>query len=294
MKNETINHMTKQAKRAKLVNNLRGIALSLIVLGFLGFSIKNVSAQESKASTISYGNKAININDTVRENVISSLKNNTVTDQIIGKTSNKSRKEMIAEKQQQLGETLLQRSQKKSINGLTKNYSPFAERFYTPEFSIYDAVTYLDDDYDADGYYQTFSVVFDADVYNPDGSEESVIYAELFISTDGENWTHYYSTDDFLIQGDNETDQFEVITTFAQGYAPNHYDILIDIYEVGYSDIVATYSSYDNNSLYALPLESADYDSVYVEEIVVHGGSSSIAFLLFIFIIGLVKIVRKK
>ena len=37
--------------------------------------------------------------------------------------------------------------------------------------------------------------------------------------------------------------------------------MLIDLYEVGYSDIVATVSSDDLNSLYALPLQSRDRDN---------------------------------
>ena len=46
---------------------------------------------------------------------------------------------------------------------------------------------------------------------------------------------------------------------------------------MGYSDVVATYSANDNNMLYALPLESADYDPEYieVEYYAEHGGSSS-------------------
>jgi hypothetical protein len=294
MNNEAIYKISKQVKRAKLIANLKGIALSAVVLGFLAFSIKNVAAQETIPSTVSYGNKKLNIDDATRKNVIKSHKHNVINDQLSGRTSNKSRKEMIAEKQQQLGNSLLKRAETKSVNGLTKNYSPFADRYYAPEFSIYDAVTYLDDDYDGDGYYQTFSVVFDADVYNPNGEQNSIIYAELFISTDGENWTHYYTTDDFLITGDGNEDEFEVITTLSEGYRANEYDILIDVYEVGYSDIVASYSSYHNNSLYALPLESADYDQVYVEEVIVHGGSNSIPFLLFILFAGLVKLARSK
>jgi hypothetical protein len=294
MKNENIDQLSKKVKRTQIINNVKGFALTVVVLGFVGLSVKNVAAEELTQATVSYGNKKINIDDNVRTNVIKSHKNSVINDQLIGKTSNKSRKAMIAEKQLAVGNSLLKRAQNKSVNGITKSYSPLVERYYAPEFSIYDAVTYLEDDYDADGYYQTFSVVFDADVYNPNGEQNSIIYAELFISTDGENWTHYYTTDDFLITGDGNEDEFEVITTFTEGYRANEYDVLIDVYEVGYSDIVATYSSYDNNSLYALPLESADYDQMYVEEVIVHGGSNSAPFLLFILFAGLVKLARSK
>ena len=294
MNNDANKTTNKQVKRTKLVNNLKVIGLSLVVLTCIGLSIKNVAAEELKLGTISYGNKASNIDKNLRNSIIKAHKNSVTNDQLMGKASNESRKKMIANKQKSLGSALLKKSEAKEVNGISKSYSPFSERYYAPEFSIYDATTYLEDDYDGDGYYQTFSVVFDTDVYNPNGNENSVIYAELFISTDGENWTHYFTTDDFLIQGSGDEDLFEVITTFTEGYRPTTYDVLIDIYEVGYSDIVATYSAYDNNSLYALPLESADYDRVYVEEVIVHGGSNSIPFLLFIGLVLLIKTIRIK
>jgi len=287
----TLYDVAKQVKRAKRINNIKGVLLSCIVFGFLAFSIKNVAAEEVSKTAISFGNKVNNINEFARKRIISSHKHPVLSDQMIGKTLNKSRNDVIIEKKQQ-ALTALSGSKANNVSAIKKSYSPYAT-YYAPEFSIYDAVSYLEEDYDADGYYRTFSVVFDADVYNPNGIQDSVIYAELYISTDGENWTHYYTTDDFLIHADTDDDQYEVITTFTQGYNPDHYDILIDIYEVGYSDIVATYSSYDNNALYALPLESADYDQVYVDEVVVHGGSSSIFFLLSMGFIALIRVAKR-
>lgn len=294
MKNKTTVHQTyKKVKRAEKINTFKGVVLSLVVLGFIGFSIKGAVAEELTQSTVSYGNTAKSISDTTRKNVINSHKNNVIRDQVIGKALNKSREEVIANKKSSIVLNSNAHTKNNAINGITKSYSPYAPRYYAPEFSVYDAVTYLEDDYDADGYYRTFSVVFDADVYNPNGYSESMIYAELYISTDGENWTHYYTTDDFIIQADGDEDAYEVITTFTEGYAANHYDILIDIYEVGYSDIVATYSSYDNNSLYALPLESADYDQVYVEEVIVHGGSNSTLVIMgLILILGIRAVIK--
>ncbi|MCW8994825.1 MAG: hypothetical protein OQK77_03320, partial [Psychromonas sp.] len=61
---------------------------------------------------------------------------------------------------------------------------------------------------------------------------------------------------------------------------PGHYDLLIDLYQVGYSGIVATYSSNDNPALYALPLESDDYDRVYADTIYIHHAGSLSACLL--------------
>ncbi len=155
-------------------------------------------------------------------------------------------------------------------------------------FSIYNAYSQLVTDIDADGYYQTFSVTFDADLLSPIANQEAFVYADLYLSQNGGPWTLYFSTDNFVINGEDTADEFEVVTQLDSGYVPEHYDVLIDLYEVGYSDVVATYSSNDSNALYALPLESSDYDPEYVEVDYheEHGGGSSwlliSALLLFV------------
>lgn len=142
-------------------------------------------------------------------------------------------------------------------------------------FSIYNAYSELLTDIDADGYYQTFSVSFDADILSPNVNEQAIVYADLYLSRNGGPWLLYFSTDNFVINGESTEDEFEVITNLESGYVPDNYDVLIDLYEVGYSDVVATYSSDDTNALYALPLESSDYDPEYieVEQFHEHGGS---------------------
>lgn len=278
-----------QQKKTKKVNTLKGIILSLAVVGFIGFSITNVFANEFKQASISYGSKTQLLDDAARKIIISQNNKSTVYDQLIGKAQNKMRNVIIANKKANTPKKV------KWLNGVEKSFASISRRLYVPEHSIYDVETYLEDDIDGDGYYQTFGVTFDVDIYNPNGSENSVVYAELYLSTDNVNWEHYYTTDHFQINSNNNDDKFEVITTFAEGYTTSNYNVLIDIYEVGYTDVVATQSSNDDNALYALPLESADYDQIYVEEVVVvHGGSTSIQWLLFVLLLGLVKIVRIK
>lgn len=271
-KNKTVTS-TKKPPVSTIIK-LKGALLLIVILMFIGFSVSKVSASELTTASISYGAKKNQLSEQVRNLVIAQNNSSAVYDQLIGKASTKTRKELIEEKQSNANNII------KNKSGVVKSNAPASARYYAPEFSIYNAFSFLEDDFDGDGYYQTFGVIFDADVYNPNGNEESVIYAELYLSTDGIHWEHYYTTEDFLISGNNAEDEFEVITTLASGYPTNTYDVLIDIYEVGYSDIVATYSSNDTNALYALPLESANYDEIYVEEIIIHGGSSSIAFIL--------------
>lgn len=148
-------------------------------------------------------------------------------------------------------------------------------------FSIFDASSRLFEDFDYDGFYQTFSVTFDVDVNGAYLNERADLFAELYLSRDGGPWVHYYTTDVFTIYGDSTQDDYEVLTTLYTGYATDHYDVLIDVYEVGYSDIVATISADETDSLYALPLESSDRDRepdiIVVEE---SGGAFSVLGLL--------------
>ncbi|TWX73904.1 choice-of-anchor H family protein [Colwellia sp. C1TZA3] len=148
-------------------------------------------------------------------------------------------------------------------------------------FLIYSGDSELILDIDEDGYYQNFGVTFDADILSPVANEQAVVYADLYLSQNGGPWVLYFSSDDFVITGEDTEDEFEVVTQLDSGYVADYYDVLIDLYEVGFSEIVATYSANDTNALYALPLESSDYDAEYiaVEYHNEHGGSSS--WLLF-------------
>ncbi|QSX36986.1 choice-of-anchor H family protein [Shewanella sedimentimangrovi] len=142
------------------------------------------------------------------------------------------------------------------------------------EFSFYDAFARLLEDRDYDGFYSSFSVTFDADVYSSYAGESVPVYAELYLSYEGGDWIRYFTTENFIIQGQTDLDDYEVVTTLAQGYRLGHYDVLIDLYEVGYGDVVATISSDDTDGLYALPLEAAATDLEYVAVSDGHGGGA--------------------
>jgi hypothetical protein len=159
-------------------------------------------------------------------------------------------------------------------------------------FYIYNGFSQLIDDYDEDGFFQTFSVTFDADVIDTYNIDHANVYAELYLSKNGGDWVHYFTTDNFSIYGDSDNDEYEVYTTLNQGYISDNYDVLIDLYEVGYSDIVATYSSDNTNELYALPLESSDYDPDYVEyhsDSHAHGGTNTLLVICFLLTLVIIK-----
>lgn len=251
-----------------------------LLLSFFGLYSKNVQALEvnSVIASTSYGDIKKNNNDSVRKKIIKQNGKSPITDQLIGKATGKSRELIKAQKQLN-----------KSTNSVqTASFSKSSQ--FDHSFEIFSARSFLEEDIDGDGYYQTFSVIFDADVVSFSGHIDSEVYAELYLSKNGGEWFHYFTTDNFIIHGDSEDDEYEVITTLADGYLADNYDVLIDLYEEGYDDIVATYSSDDTDALYALPLESSNYDRLYIETIEIsHGGSLSLMSLLFLLMIPVIR-----
>ena len=131
----------------------------------------------------------------------------------------------------------------------------------THDFSIFDATTLLLHDDDGDGYYHYFSVLFDADVST--GSAD--VFAKLYLSLDGGPWNHYFTTEVFTIVEDAALDEYEVVTALIADYPPGYYDVLIELYEVGWPEVVASRGPIEDDDLNSLPLEDEDHDYVYVD-----------------------------
>ncbi|MCO7227167.1 choice-of-anchor H family protein [Pleionea sp. CnH1-48] len=127
------------------------------------------------------------------------------------------------------------------------------------DFSFFDASVFLRDDLDNDGYYSRFTVEFDADtVYS-----WADVYAKLYISQNGSDWELYHTTDIFEINNGDGDDDYQVTTTLNIEYPADSYDILIDLYEYGYSGIVATIGPNEDPNLYDIPLEDRTQESSY-------------------------------
>jgi len=201
-------------------------------------------------------------------------------------TLGKTRVEHLLNKQKMLNASKLTNFKSQQIDLAQSLYSQSTN--YS-DFGIYRAFSYLVDDIDEDGFYQSFSIVFDADIYHASYAE---VYAELYLRKDGGPWIHYYSSDVFSLLGESEDDEFEVSTTLEQGFTNGFYDVLIDLYEANSDELVVSYGSDDDSALYGLTLESSDYDQLYVTEteiIYSNGGSLSLITLLMIFILALLR-----
>ena len=126
----------------------------------------------------------------------------------------------------------------------------------------------LDYDYDGDGYYSEFTVSFDVDTT----SSYETVYASLYLSLNGGEWQHYYTTDNFQINGTSSSDVYYVSTQLTTGFPPGSYDILIDLYDAYDNSLTATISADDEYALAEYFFEDISYES--------NSGSSS-AFSIF-------------
>lgn len=124
-------------------------------------------------------------------------------------------------------------------------------------FSIYSANTYLNTDIDGDGYYSDFTIDFDADFDQVDSRN---VYGVIYYSQNGGPWTEFFVTEVYSIFYDNADDVYTVSFELFSDFPQDEYDFLIDLYEDGFSEVVATIGPDDTDQLYALPLEDEDHE----------------------------------
>jgi hypothetical protein len=125
---------------------------------------------------------------------------------------------------------------------------------------IYDATTDLFTDRDRDGYFTFLRVRFDADTI----FARNWVYAEIYLSADGTAWEHLYSTQDFLIEGTDPNDDYEVETELVSGYSTGQYDVLIELYDADTLELVDEYGPNESPELSLLPLEDSGRDGAVV------------------------------
>jgi hypothetical protein len=143
----------------------------------------------------------------------------------------------------------------KSISQQSRSKQP-QKSSRSDDFEIFDSWISLDSDFDGDGFYSEFSLNFDADtIYS-----SADVYAEIYISLAGGSWELFYVSEDFTIFSNSETDFYSVSFGLNFDYPTGDYDILIDLFEVGYSGVVTTAGPSEDGDLYRLPLEDNEHE----------------------------------
>jgi hypothetical protein len=170
-------------------------------------------------------------------------------------------------------------------------------RAATPESStligdhwIYAADAALYDDFDADGYYRFISVRIDADTF----FSRSFVYAVIYLSADGEWFEHFYTTQDFEINGATSDDEYFVEVELVSGYPPGRYDALVELYDADLALYMDEFGPEHSPALELLPLEDATFDEPAPPVIVVeeHGGGGAMSIWMLLALLGLALVAR--
>ncbi len=140
---------------------------------------------------------------------------------------------------------------------------------------VFDATTDLFSDHDNDGYFHHLRVRFDADSLFP----SSLVYAEIFLSADGNAWEHLYTTKDFTVFGSDPNDDYEAETDLVSGYSTGQYDVLIELHDAADSTLLDEYGPNESPKFSLLPLEDSARDGV-VEDSGGHGGGGAVSWLM--------------
>jgi len=149
---------------------------------------------------------------------------------------------------------------------------------------IADVGTHVFSDFDQDGYFTHFSVSFDVDT----GYGEAWVYARIYLREGSGDYVLFHTTEVFEIYGNLSTDRYKVESKLLANYPASYYDILIDVYVAGDTEIRDTVDATTHRNLFALPLESDLLDDGPRQEIIRGSiGSTTLTGLLALCLIAL-------
>jgi MYXO-CTERM domain-containing protein len=160
---------------------------------------------------------------------------------------------------------------------------------------IYDAIADYYVDTDGDGYYRFLRVQLDADTIHT----MQDVYAEIYLSADGESWELLYSTTDFSIWGTDDDDDYEVETELVSGYTTGLYDVLIELYDSETGEFLDEYGPNESSEFSLVPLEDSGRDGIVVAQppitiIEEHGGGGAVSWLALGGLLGALAVRRRR
>jgi hypothetical protein len=159
---------------------------------------------------------------------------------------------------------------------------------------VYDATTDLFSDHDNDGYFHRLRVRFDADTL----FTSSDVYAEIYVSADGNSWEHLYTTKDFTVWGSDPDDDYEVETDLVSGYSTALYDVLIELHDADDTTLLDEYGPNESPEFSLLPLEDSARDGLIApppdSDGHGHGGGGAVSWLVLPGLLGALVLKRRR
>jgi MYXO-CTERM domain-containing protein len=160
---------------------------------------------------------------------------------------------------------------------------------------IYTATTDFYVDADGDGYYRFLRVQLDADTIHT----QMDVYAEIYLSADGESWELLYATKDFSIWGTDDDDDYEVETELVSGYTTGLYDVLVELYDSDTGEFLDEFGPNESPDFSLLPLEDSGRDGIVVTQppitiIEEHGGGGAVSWLALAGLAGALALRRRR
>lgn len=157
---------------------------------------------------------------------------------------------------------------------------------YCCDYQIYDARTRLFDDFDGDGRYTYLRTRFDLAT----NYAASDVFVRLFMRRRGGLWLMVFESDVFTVFSGFSLDNYEIETELVSGFPPDDYDVLLEVYEAPFDNIVLQYGPSETSAFSYLPMEDISFDNVLTKPIAVSsggGGAMSIELLFLVFLAGL-------
>ena len=136
------------------------------------------------------------------------------------------------------------------------------------DFWIFEAWVELFDDVDRDGHYTYFRVGFDVDT----ALTEADVYTRLFLRGANGVWNLIYESEVFPIFGSSGSDDYEVETELVAGYPTGDYDVLIEVYDAYYDELVVEYGPAETSALSYVPLEDVARDGLTAPPVSISSG----------------------